>query len=78
MEGYFPEGLAVFSFPEDHRRRIRTVKCLERVCVEIRRRTRVVRIFSNEVSCLRLVSAVLMEICETWETGRINLSFERF
>jgi putative transposase len=78
LEGNIPEGLTVFSFREDHRRRIRTVNSLERVCLEIRRRTRVAGIFPNEASCLRLVSAVLMEISENWETGRIYLSFERF
>jgi putative transposase len=35
-------------------------------------------IFPNKASCLRLVSALLMEISETWETGRIYLSFVRF
>ncbi len=70
LEGNIPEGLTVFSFPEDHWRRIRTVNSLERVCKEIRRRTRVAGIFPNEASCLRLVSALLMEISETWETGR--------
>jgi transposase-like protein len=78
LEGNIPEGLTVFSFPEEHRRRIRTVNSLERVCKEIRRRTRVACIFPNEASCLRLVSAVLMEISETWETGRVYLSFVRF
>jgi putative transposase len=78
LEGNIPEGLTVFSFPEDHWRRIRTVNSLERVCLEIRRRTRVAGIFPNEASCLRLVSALLMEISETWETGRIYLSLERF
>ena len=78
MEGNIPEGLTVFSLPGDHWRRIRTVNSLERVCLEIRRRTRVAGIFPNEASCLRLVSAVLMEISETWETGRIYLSFERY
>jgi len=77
LEGNIPEGLTVFSFPEEHRRRIRTVNSLERVCLEIRRRTRVAGIFPNEASCLRLVSAQLMEISETWETGRIYLSFLR-
>ncbi|MCJ7536416.1 MAG: transposase [Anaerolineales bacterium] len=71
LEGNIPEGLTVFSFPDDHRRRIRTVNSLERVCLEIRRRTRVACIFPNEASCLRLVSALLMEISETWETGKI-------
>ena len=78
LEGNIPEGLTVFSFPMDHRRRIRTVNSLERVCLEIRRRTRVAGIFPNEASCSRLVSALLMEVSETWETGRIYLSFERF
>ena len=78
LEGNIPEGLTVFSFPGDHWRRIRTVNSLERVCLEIRRRTRVACIFPNEASCLRLVSALLMEISETWEIGRIYLSLERF
>jgi putative transposase len=78
LEGNIPEGLTFFSFQENHRRRIRTVNSLERVCEEIRRRTRVAGIFPNEASCLRLVSALLMEISETWETGRIYLSFEKY
>ncbi len=77
MEGNIPEGLTVFDFPVHHQRRIRTVNSLERVAQTIRQRTRVVRIFPNEASCLRLVSAILMETSETWETGRTYLSFER-
>ncbi len=78
LDGSIPEGLTVFSFPEDHLRKTRTVNSLERVCLEIRRRTRVARIFSNDASCLRMVRAVLMEISETWETSEIYLSFERY
>jgi transposase-like protein len=63
-------------FPFEHRRRIRTTNMLERVNQEIRRRTRVVNIFPNEASCLRLVSAILMEKDEDWQTGRRYLSFE--
>jgi putative transposase len=74
MEAAIPEGLTVFDFPETHRRRFRTSNMLERVNQEIKRRTRVVRIFPNPSSCLRLVSAILMEISEDWETGRIYLS----
>lgn len=69
------EGLTVLQFPADHWRRIRTSNVLERVNKEIRRRTRVATIFPNENSCLRLVSAVLMEISEEWETGRSYLTF---
>ncbi len=74
-ETNIPEGLTVFTFPADHRRRIRTSNPLERTNKEIRRRTRVATIFPNEDSCLRLVSAVLMEISEEWETGRVYLNF---
>ena len=74
-ETNIPEGLTVFQFPSEHWRRIRTSNVLERVNKEIRRRTRVATIFPNEASCLRLVSSVLMEISEDWETGRIYLKF---
>jgi transposase-like protein len=76
LEQNVPEGLTVFSFPLSHRRRIRTSNLLERINQEIRRRTRVVRIFPNEASCLRLISAILMEFSEDWQTGRVYLSFE--
>jgi putative transposase len=76
LEHNVPEGLIVFSFPLSHRRRIRTVNMLERISQEVKRRTRVVRIFPNEASCLRLISAILMEISEVWQTGRVYLSFE--
>ena len=76
LEQNVPEGLIVFSFPLNHRRRLRTVNMLERTSQEVKRRTRVVRIFPNEASCLRLISAILMEISETWQTGRVYLSFE--
>ena len=64
------EGFTVFQFLVEHRVKIRTSNPLERVNKEIKRRTRVVSIFPNEASCLRLVSAVLMEISEEWETGK--------
>lgn len=70
MEENLVEGLTVFDFPIDHRRFIRTTNSLERVNREIRRRTRVVGIFPNEASCLRLISAVLMEISEEWQIGK--------
>jgi putative transposase len=74
MEKNIPEGLTVFSFPADHRRKIRTTNGLERVNKEVHRRTHVVSIFPNEAACLRLVSAILMEIDEEWQTGKIYLS----
>ena len=76
LEENIPEGLTMFAFPERHRHKIRTVNLLERVNQEVRRRTRIVRIFPNADSCLRLVSAILMEIDENWQVGRVYLKLE--
>ena len=67
LEGNIPEGLAVFTLPEHHRRRLRTSNPIERaVQQEIKRRTQKVRVFPNEDSLERLVSAVLVEIDDKW------------
>ena len=76
MEAALPAGLTVFSFPERHRRLLRTTNGVERVNKEIKRRTRVAGLFPNEASCLRLVSAILMEISEDWQTGKCYLTFD--
>jgi transposase-like protein len=77
LEQNIPEGLTVFSFPASQRRRLRTSNGLERLSREIKRRTRVVSIFPNEAACLRLISAVLMEIHEEWQSDdRIYLTIE--
>jgi putative transposase len=70
LEDNLAEGFTVFDFPLEHRRSIRTTNSLERINKEIRRRTRVVGVFPNEASCLRLVSALLMEISEEWQIGK--------
>lgn len=70
VENNIEEGLTCFSFPEEHRKKIRTVNCLERLNKEIRRRTRVVMLFPNVASCERLVTAVLQGIHEEWITGK--------
>lgn len=76
LESDVPEGLAVFALPAAQRKRLRTTNVLERLNEEIRRRTRVALLFPNEESLLRLASAVLIEISEDWETGKIYLSQE--
>lgn len=70
MEENLAEGFTVFDFPLEHRRTIRTTNSLERINKEIRRRTKVVGVFPNEASCLRLISALLMEISEEWQIGK--------
>ena len=70
LEENMAEGFTVFDFPIEHCRSIRTTNSLERINREIRRRTRVIGVFPNEASCLRLISALLMEISEEWQTGK--------
>ena len=76
IETDIPEGLAVLQLPHSQRRRLRTSNMLERLNQEIKRRTRVATLFPNEASLLRLVSAVLIETREEWETGKIYLKPE--
>jgi len=76
MEANVAESFTVFAFPETHRRRLRTSNLMERVSKELKRRTRVATLFPNEASLLRLVSAVLMEISEEWETEKTYLRMD--
>jgi putative transposase len=76
LEEHIEECLSCLAFPESHRRRIRTTNSLERLNQEIKRRTRVVRIFPNRESCLRLVTALAVEVSEEWVTGRRYLDME--
>ncbi len=70
MENNLAEGFTVFDFPLEDRRTIRTSNSLERTNKEIKRRTRVIGVFPNEKSCLRLISAILMEKSEEWQIGK--------
>ena len=74
LEANIPEGLSVFALPRSHRRRLRTSNMLERLNEELKRRTRVAGLFPNDASLLRLVSAVLMEVSEDWESNRKYLT----
>jgi len=76
MEEALPEGLTVYAAPPGHRRRLRTTNTLERLSREIKRRTRVATLFPNEASLLRLVSALLAETSEQWETTKVYLTME--
>lgn len=74
MRENLPEGFTAFYLPQTHQRLMRTSNMAERVNQEIKRRTRVARIFPNVASCERLVTAVLMEISEQWMAGKTYLT----
>ena len=70
LDEHGEEMLAVYQLPEPHRKKMRTTNMLERQNQELKRRTRVVRIFPGEASCLRLVTALAMEASEEWQERR--------
>ena len=70
LTGAEPDLLAHFAFPEPHRRQIRSTNPLERLNKEIKRRTRVVGIFPNRASVIRLVGMILAEQDDEWQDGR--------
>ncbi len=74
MEDNITEGFTVFQQETKFRKRLRTSNMCENLNLQVKRRTRVAGLFPNEASVLRLVTAVLMEISEEWETGRAYLS----
>ena len=76
MEENLPQGLTVFSLPAHHQKRLRTSNALERVNQELKRRTRVARVFPNETALLRLISALLNETSDEWETGKLYLNMQ--
>jgi Transposase and inactivated derivatives len=78
LEAGFEDATAVLLLPEKYRKRLRTTNALERLNEEIRRRERVIRIFPNRESAIRLIGALLMEIDEKWASGRKYLDMGEY
>ncbi len=70
LERGFDDATAVLALPAPYRVRLRTTNGVERLNEEIRRRERVIRIFPNRDSVVRLLGALLMEQDEVWTTGK--------
>jgi putative transposase len=78
LETGFDDATAVLSLPERYRKRLRTTNSVERLNEEIRRRERVIRIFPNRQSVIRLLGALLMEQDEKWASGRKYLNMDEY
>lgn len=70
IEKEIEETLGVLKLPLNHQRRMKSTNMLERLSGSISQRTKVVRIFPDRNSCLRLITSVLKEIHEDWISGR--------
>ena len=66
VEENIDETLTFYRLPRQHHKHLKSTDMLERLNEEIRRRTHVVRIFSNGESCLQLVRALAVETHENW------------
>lgn len=77
FEAGVEDVLSYLHYPAGHRVRISSTNPIERLHLEIRRRTRVVGIFPNRAACLRLIGMVLVEMHEDWLTDdKAYLTFE--
>lgn len=70
LDEAFDDVTAVLILPFKYRKKLRTTNMVERLNQEIRRRERVIRIFPNEASVIRLMGALLIELDEKWQSGR--------
>jgi putative transposase len=79
VEAQIGSTLTFYRLPRLHHRHLKSTNMLERLNEELRRRTRVVRIFPNAASCLRLTRALCAETHEAWlEDNRyINMDLLR-
>ncbi len=68
--------LAVYAFPADHWRKLRSTNPLERLNREIGRRTDVVGIFPDDASLIRLATSLVIEQNDEWLVGRRYLSLD--
>ena len=66
MAENIPEGLTVFDLPEAKRKKLRTTNMAEFQNKELKKRTRIIKVFPNKESLLRIASAILMELDEEW------------
>lgn len=78
LDEAFADITGVLILPLKYRKRLRTTNGVERLNQEIRRRERVIRIFPNEASVIRLMGALLMEQSEKWQTGRKYFEMELY
>jgi len=77
LEDGLEDSLQFYEFPQIDKRRISSTNVVERIIREIRRRSRVVGVFPNQDSYLRLVTCYLIEYSEDWIAERSYIKHDR-
>jgi putative transposase len=70
FEAGVDDALTYFGYPGSHHARIRTTNVLERLFEEVKRRTRVVGVFPNEVSASTLATEIALRSSDQWALKR--------
>jgi putative transposase len=70
FEAGIDDALSYLSYPGSHHARIRTTNMLERLFEEVKRRTRVVGVFPNEMSAATLATEIALRSSEQWALKR--------
>jgi transposase-like protein len=78
IEEAFEDITAVIALPAKYRKRLRTTNSIERMNEEIRRRERVIRIFPNADSAVRLIGAMLIEQHEKWTSSHKYFEMDEY
>jgi len=77
LENGLEDSLQFYEFPEIDKRRISSTNVVERIIREIRRRSRVIGVFPNQESYVRLITSYLIEYSEDWINERSYIKQEK-
>jgi putative transposase len=73
LEQDLPDLLSFFQMPQHLWRKLRTTNVIERWFVEVRRRTRPMVCFVNELSVERIIYAIFHRFNEQWKNRTLRL-----
>ena len=77
LEDELEDSLQFYEFPEIDKRKISSTNVVERIIREIRRRSRIIGVFPNQESYVRLITWYLIEYSEDWINERSYIKQEK-
>lgn len=78
LDDGFEDSMAVMAVPAKYRMTLRSTNVLERENRELRRREKVIQIFPNIDSAIRLMGAVLLDDHNDWIGGKRSFSMDEY